>query len=870
MPAEQTATGPDVDQDPWSPARGRPWPIARLRRVACLAVVVLGVCALAGWVLGVNGLILLGVDHTPMRPVVAVGLLLTALSLAARTTLHRRGIAGLAAAGVLAIGVFSLVTYAVAAPVPLERWLFGPAGGYPSASASRVPPATGLSLVLLGLGLVLVHRGARAAKQAHVLSVVVLYLCYVALVGHVFGGAVLYRMDGITTMPAQSAAGLGFASLALLAVVPDHGLIAYLSSRGAAGILVRRVVVLVPLVLPVMMWVVLRWHRSGFLDEGTSHAVTAACAMVLVTTVAWRSAVVIGALERSREHAHQLVVRANRELEDRVVRRTAEVVRRTAEFTSAFESAPVGMAILDPDGRVCRTNDALCRLLGRAPADVVATHIEDLAHPEDRAELCAQAALLANGTLSRTTMECRLRRSDGDDAWTHLTATLLPAGGDTQAQYLLHVVDISERKRHEAQLERLANHDPLTDLLNRRGFAEQLRAHLAEHMRYGDGGALLLLDLDNFKLVNDTLGHATGDRLVVAVAEALRHRLRATDIVARLGGDEFAVLLPRARYADAIAVAETVRTSLAEQATRLGLTTDLPVTASIGIALFDDPALTPDEVIANADLAMYQAKTEGRDRWAYQASRAPDALGPDRSGWAQEIEHALRTDAFVLYAQPLVRLPDRAVVGHEMLLRLPTGAGDLVLPGTLLPVARKLAMVDRIDHWVVEHAIASAGSGSGLVFVNVSLGPGRAADLADAVSSALDRYPFAPERLVLEIGENDAVLHAQQVDELAAFLRRRGARLAVDEFAGSMGSLYFLKHLPVDFVKLSGDLVGRCGTDVVDRATVSAIVQVCRSKGVQTVAQSVPDELTAAFLQEVGVDLGQGFHLGHPAPATVG
>jgi diguanylate cyclase (GGDEF)-like protein/PAS domain S-box-containing protein len=296
--------------------------------------------------------------------------------------------------------------------------------------------------------------------------------------------------------------------------------------------------------------------------------------------------------------------------------RAADRARRAAEerFEVAFDRAPIGMFLADTSGRFLRVNAALSVILGRARDDLIAVGPAGVVHPGDLDLVEEGLASVADGDVA---VEHRMRRPDGGEVWVAVNATLIRDEAGAPLHVLGQMQDVTERRRYEERLRHLADHDPLTGLLNRRGFERALDAHVARTRRYGAAGALLVVDLDGFKDVNDSRGHHAGDELLVACAAALRERLRETDVVARLGGDEFAVLLPVESAGQAAVVAAALAAVVRERGAQVG------VTASIGVAAVDPAVTTGDELLVRADRAMYAAKAAGRDGVALDGAAAP-------------------------------------------------------------------------------------------------------------------------------------------------------------------------------------------------------------------------------------------------------
>ena len=302
-----------------------------------------------------------------------------------------------------------------------------------------------------------------------------------------------------------------------------------------------------------------------------------------------------------------------------------------ADFHHAFVHAPAGMGVTTLDGRFTRVNAALCELTGLAAEELLATDLMERVHPADATRLARGLQELLSAELDVTALELRLLDVEGQPRWVALRVSAVRDEAGGPLHLLVQLLDVTDRRRYEQQLRELADRDPLTGLANRRCFARELERHAQRALRYGAEGALLVLDLDHFKLVNDTRGHAAGDELLVLVAQTLTSSLRETDTIARLGGDEFAVLLPRETCEEADAVAAKLVRAIRERASAFGEIGAAGVSTSLGIAAFDGSARTAEEVLAAADLAMYDAKAHGGDRCSWEAAGSPGAAPGSRA-----------------------------------------------------------------------------------------------------------------------------------------------------------------------------------------------------------------------------------------------
>ncbi|HEX5146917.1 MAG TPA: EAL domain-containing protein [Conexibacter sp.] len=568
-----------------------------------------------------------------------------------------------------------------------------------------------------------------------------------------------------------------------------------------------------------------------------------------------------------------------RDVSERVAAEAAlrESVERIAaaeqRFRTAFEAAPIGMALSGLDGRFIQVNDALCAITGYTREELEEMGFADLSHPADAGREEEMMRALLSGEQSTYWMEKRYVDVVGQIVWVAVHATLVRAADGSPQHFLGQIQDVSERVRYEAQLQHMADHDPLTGLLNRRSFERELNQHIVQVQRYGPEGAALVLDIDRFKHINDTLGHNVGDELIVKVAQTLSTRLRDSDVLARLGGDEFAILLPRGGAAEANRVAEAVLGAVRAQSVVTAAGRRRPITASIGIALFGDTErLSAEDVLINADLAMYDAKEAGRDRAATYSSHERGASRMKaRITWAEKIREALEEDRFTLYAQPIVELASGEVRQHELLLRMLDERGEVIPPAAFMGIAERFDLMQEIDRWVVTRAIRHMGeqkaAGRDLVFeVNISGSSTGDPDLLTIIERELAETGVDPVNLVLEVTETMAVANIPRAQQFAARLAELGCRFALDDFGAGFGSFYYLKHLPFDLLKIDGEFVRSCTTSTTDQLLIRAAVDIARGLGKKTIAEYVGDDETVQLLRELGVDYAQGFHIGRPDP----
>ncbi|MFP5362474.1 MAG: EAL domain-containing protein [Thermoleophilia bacterium] len=548
---------------------------------------------------------------------------------------------------------------------------------------------------------------------------------------------------------------------------------------------------------------------------------------------------------------------------------TEQMRAREAESRLALvvEAASDAIYTVGRDGRIASWNPAAERMLGYSAAEALGAPAVTLLshHGAETHELLMAAAL---GGERIAPFETTLQHSDRCLVEVSLSLSpLRSASGRAVDGVAVIARDDTERKRLERQLRHLADHDTLTGLYNRRRFDEELGRAMAGARRFEETSALLLIDIDDFKYVNDTLGHAAGDELLRSVAAMAQQRVRATDVLARVGGDEFGLLLPRANAGEARRVAADLVQAARDNTLMLGGGL-VHTTVSVGAVAFDGASGTGENVMIAADRAMYDAKAQGRDRYVVYTD-ATAAARRSQMPWEQRIRTALEHDAFALHCQPIRALDGGRVAHYELLLRLPEEDGTLTYPGAFLDVAERLGLIHAIDRWVVTQAIGLVAAHPDLTFaVNVS-----GASMDDHELPALVRRELAgsgadPSRLVFEITETATIARMDDARRFAEALTGLGCQLAIDDFGTGFGSFFYLKHLPVSYLKIDGDFIANPRSRT-DELVIEAIVGMARGLGKRTIAEFVGDDATIAMLSALGVDFAQGYHVGRPFPVAL-
>jgi diguanylate cyclase (GGDEF)-like protein/PAS domain S-box-containing protein len=539
----------------------------------------------------------------------------------------------------------------------------------------------------------------------------------------------------------------------------------------------------------------------------------------------------------------------------------------SATFLNAF---PTLVWLSDRRGLCSFVNQAWEDYTGRDSDDERGARWLESVHADDRSKVertWAEAFGLRRGF----ELQYRLRRADGGYGWIHHSARPVNDEDGRLTGYLGSCHDITRERESEARIQFLAHHDPLTGLANRVLILDRLEFILAGARRRGTHVAVLFIDLDNFKTVNDSLGHAAGDALLRTVAERITASLRRGDSVARLGGDEFLVILPDLDSEQAASpVAEKLISSVGQPISIDGQV--VSTSPSIGVSLFPRDGSTSDALIRNADAAMYLAKERGRANHQFFNERlAREAF---HALWLEaKLREAIRDDAFVIHYQPQQRVDNGAVTGFEALIRWPQPDGSFIEPNEFIPVAESRALMMPIGAWVLRQACRQnrewqlAGLPKVPVAVNLSMAQFRHRHFIEIVERTLSESGLEPQYLAFELTEGMLLGEVDDVVKNLQSLKALGVQIAIDDFGTGHSSLMNLKRFPIDKIKIDRTFVRDIPADPDGVAIVSAIIDLARNMGITSIAEGVDDVSQLQFLKQRGCEEMQGYLMSRPLPA---
>ncbi len=611
-----------------------------------------------------------------------------------------------------------------------------------------------------------------------------------------------------------------------------------------------------------------------------------------------QSSLAAGAVECMFKNESDALFKARVAAMSRNIRITNRIEQERTRLEGILTSVGDGVYGVNTSGIITFINPATRQILGyQADEELIGYHPDVLFHKYDR--LNSYASTIDLRHLEQAIKEGKelhgiesvFTRTDGTQLQVELTIFPLIIDGNHEGA-VVAFRDVSVRKLLEAELKWQANHDPLTKLLNRKYIEDHLDQEVKRLKRSDETSALVYIDLDRFKYINDTIGHAAGDQLLIEVSQQLMSRLRKSDLLGRLGGDEFGIVLRNVSEEEIFNTADHFRELLSSyDFIREGRS--YKIHASIGVASIDSTSKSHGEVLANADIACHIAKGQGRNSTHIYSTEQDEKAAMDLElGWSARIQTALEKDNFQLYFQPILPLADlnlddlpedgnlleyltktqsNSCSTYEVLLRLDNSHGEPISPNAFLPTAERFNLMRDIDQWVITAAMKRMSQldaeHENITFtINLS---GQSLDpdvLVPLISEGIDKYKLDATRFLFEITETTAINDTYAANKLISELKKIGCRFALDDFGSGYCSFSHLKRLPVDYIKIDGMFVKDILNDTMDMAIVRSITNIAHTLGKETVAEFVENAESIRLLKECGVDYIQGYYIAKPAP----
>jgi diguanylate cyclase (GGDEF)-like protein/PAS domain S-box-containing protein len=560
-------------------------------------------------------------------------------------------------------------------------------------------------------------------------------------------------------------------------------------------------------------------------------------------------------------------------IQDITQHKAAEQALHDAErrFRSIFENAVEGIFQSTRDKGYLAVNPALARIYGYgSPAEMTA-HLRDIEHQlyVDPQRRSAFLRLMAeqDGVVN---FESQVFQRNGNVIWISENARAVRGANQEILYFEGMVVDITERKLYEARIQHQATHDALTGLPNRNLLYDRLRQAILAADRTGEIVAVAFMDLDQFKFINDSLGHQIGDELLKIVGARIQSRVRAGDTVSRQGGDEFVIVLGAQKHCQSVAdTFQRMLAAIAEPWRVNGL--ELQVTCSIGISVYPNDGLDAETLLRHADIAMYKAKELGRNNIQYFAAEM-NLHATDRLEVLNSLRHAVANDEFVLHYQPKVRLDTGMLIGAEALLRWHSETRGIISPEYFIPLAEESGLIMEIGEWVLRTACLQSvkwqRAGYPPISISVNLSPGQLirGDIVNLVAEVLASTGLDPGYLELEITETVVMRDVDKSLTTLAKLKELGIKISIDDFGTGYSSLNYLKRFPIDTLKIDRSFVNDIATDQDDAAIVKAVISLAHILNLTVVAEGVETEEQRCFLLKNGCDAAQGYWFGKPVP----
>lgn len=554
------------------------------------------------------------------------------------------------------------------------------------------------------------------------------------------------------------------------------------------------------------------------------------------------------------------------------VRVENELHRTQEQFTGAFNNAPIGMALADQNGIILQMNHAGAAMVGYTMTELIGKSFAEFTHPDEMEFSVQQMRKMFGGELDAYNLTKQYRHRDGHYIWADVHTTLVRDQQGTPSYMVVQARDITEQRYLSEKLNYQASHDSLTDLINRREFEKRLDQLRESALSRDSVHTFCYMDLDQFKIINDTFGHAAGDELLRQLCSLIQGGVRGRDTLARLGGDEFGLLMENCPMSDALKAAETLKGRI-DDFRFMWEGRVLSVGVSMGLVEIGRDCGTTVDLMKAADSACYMAKDDGRNRIrVYSETDGDTKSHRSEMLWATRIQEAILKDELFLVGQPIQGLysNDKGMEFIELLLRIQDDKGNLVSAAAMLAAAERYHLTTKIDEWVVEKACSSILSNANqleriaLCSINLSGHSLSDMDFLHYIENIVDKYAISPGKICFEVTETAAISNFSRACKFMETLRARGFSFALDDFGTGLSSFNYLKQLPVDYVKIDGDFIKDIVNSPTSLAMVKSINELGHVFGKRTIAEYVESPEILTKVKSLGIDYAQGYCIGKP------
>ncbi len=554
----------------------------------------------------------------------------------------------------------------------------------------------------------------------------------------------------------------------------------------------------------------------------------------------------------------------------KVLQDDIQVIWQQGFFDAVFNYSHAGIGILSLDGQLVKVNQTLCQQFGYSADTLLSMNFFHLIHPDDFASLQNQIQQLIDSQMKIYHSEHQCYRKDNESIWVSITISLVHNQENKPEFFVVQVQNITLQKKAEERLRHMAYHDPLTGLANRNKLEQFINQILAQSRRHQESFALLFIDLDRFKNINDTIGHEAGDLLLQIIADRLKGAIRNTDLVARLGGDEFVIVVTDVHKSESVAViAHKILESVMQAVVVKGQ--ELYITTSIGISLYPFDGQNMQTLMKNADLALYRAKEHGKNNYQFYTMEMT-SNAQERMSLQNALAHALMKDEFLLNYQPMMELKSRKITSVEAFLRWKNKEFGLITPDEIIELAEETGLIIPVSEWILRTACKDLkrwhqlGFTSLTVSVNCSARQFKQANLTNEILHILTETGVSPQSLELEVTEKIIMSDPENILRSLYALKDLGVKIAIDDFGTGYWSLNNLRRLSVDKIKIDKIFIKQMINDETSSDIVSAIIAMVTKLGIKSVAEGVETRDQYEFLMHEGCSEIQGYYLTQPMP----